>query len=284
MAPTSTSVFVWYLIIFGAVVGVLITNFAVIPMTSAPQGFFIMPGNLKTEWVLAIFLIPAVNVGAGMLASFAGTGIFASILFSRGKKTRAVYLASTEPLPVKALARQIFSRALILGLFSLNLAYTAASQEFIVDFWRSAAPTSMHSLPDPEVMLQLVWIAMIPSAIFIVPIWCINDAGIAESKKQDGLALTVTQLAGTNLYRFVKGYIGITFVFNLGYLIASWVLPFIWSTGFSWFLIVVQFTSPFLVICMLIPLPIILALLRGRLRGFIERIARQSGFNEKKNN
>ncbi len=279
MAVRKSVVYATYLIITGAVVTAFTFNFLILNLGSAGQGSFIMPGGFTMEWLLAILSILGTTVGAGFIIMVLGTATFVLALFKIHARKDAVSLVEIEDLPVKALSRQIFNRTVVLGLFAFNLAYTAASQGFIVEFWRSVNPPTTLTIPDPEVMLQLVWLTVVPSIAVIVPIWCVTDAGVIVKKKQEGLAVMVTELAGSNLYRFVKGFIGGSFVLNLGILIGTWVWPALFSGGsLGWFTLVLQIGSPVFIVFMLFPLPIIIAAMRLRIRALVVKLAARHNF------
>jgi hypothetical protein len=273
MADKKKAVFTGYILATGAVVVVIVLYFNLGPFSSDGSGWTIMPGGLRTEWLLSILLIPGVNFGVGLAIIILGTAMFVAITFKVPIKNRAASLVAIEELGARSLSRQIFNRAVVLGLFAFNLAYTAASQDFIVGFWRSVRPIS-YNLPDPEVMLQLVWLTLIPSLAIIIPIWCIGDAGVIVKNKQEGIAVPVVELACTGLYRFVKGYIGISFLFNLIFLIGSWVWPSILSgSGVMLLLAIIQMASPLLIIFLLFPVPVVIAVLRPKIKAWVLHVA-----------
>lgn len=107
--------------------------------------------------------------------------------------------------------------------FMLNICYTLASQNVIINYWRSLNPdpkTTMGLMkPDPGVMFDLTIIICIPCTIIIVSIWTMKDSGLVIMEKVKGVDFSMINPAGSRNYRIIKVFAGVDFIYNFVVLI-----------------------------------------------------------------
>ncbi|MFW9827434.1 MAG: hypothetical protein ACFFEY_07585 [Candidatus Thorarchaeota archaeon] len=235
-----------------------------------PEGFFITPGNVKFEWIFAIVMAGASGTFAGLFSLFTVSPFFIKLYIKILSKKHKVGLVRQEELSGRLLFRKIWIRSFILGFFIGNICYTLASQEFIIEFMRSVDLLEAYSIPDVETMWQLAWIIAIPCTLIIIPIWVMMDSGLVVAKKVKGVGFESVNLASSPLYKVIKGYAGIGFIYNLIVMIIFWVIPQIRRGAFE-MAIIVQIISPLIAAGSTFPGVIIIEYYKKNLRKQVEK-------------
>ncbi|MFX1316904.1 MAG: hypothetical protein ACFE9T_13665, partial [Promethearchaeota archaeon] len=148
-----------------------------------PKGNFIFPGDEKTEWIFTMIMALLTLPACSYLASFLLSHITLKLYTKSIKKNQKLGLVPIENLFGSALYRKLLVRAIILGFFVFNLSYTLASQKLFVTYMRSVYPEGINLIPDPELMIQIMWIVAIPCTLILVPIWLMMDIGLVKTQK-----------------------------------------------------------------------------------------------------
>ncbi|MHA1460855.1 MAG: hypothetical protein ACTSO8_05180 [Promethearchaeota archaeon] len=125
-------------------------------------------------------------------------------------------------------------------------------------------------LPDVSTMWQLAWIVVIPCALIVIPIWVMMDSGVVTTKKIKGVQFEAVNLASSPLYKVIKGYAGIGFVYNLIIMIVFWVTPVI-QRGIFDMAIIIQIISPLIAAGSAFPGAMILEYYKPRIRTLVEK-------------
>ncbi len=210
---------------------------------SYPEGFFITPGNVQYEWIFAIVMPGLIGIVMGLIAIYIISKPFIKIYIkSLGKKSE-MKLVELEDLNNSSLFRKIWVRSIILGFFVGNLCYTLASQEVVVQFMRSVSLSEPYTIPDVETMWQLAWLIIIPCSLIVIPIYVMSNVGLVRVRKVQGVQFKETTLASSPLYRVIKGYAGIGFIYNLVVMIFFWVTSSAQNSGFE-IAIIIEIISP----------------------------------------
>jgi len=236
-----------------------------------PEGDFITPGNVQIEWIFAIVMSGVCGTIAGLISIFFVSPIFIKRYVKTLSKKHKVGLVDIEKLGGSLLSRRIWIRSIILGFFVGNICFTLAGQEIIVEFMRSVNPSMTYSLPDVATMWQLAWVITIPSALIVVPIWVMMDSGLVSTKKIKGVQFEAVALASSPLYKVIKGYAGIGFLYNLIIMIIFWVTPVI-QRGIFEMAIIIQIISPLIAAGSAFPGVMILEYYKPRIRTLVEKI------------
>lgn len=118
---------------------------------------------------------------------------------------------------------------------------------------RSVYPEGVKLIPDPELMIQIMWIVAIPCILFLVPIWLMMDIGLVKTRKVAGFDFENVNIAGSKFYKFVKGYAGIGFVYNLILIVFVWA-----SDDVPVIRTVMRLISPIIVISYMFPVVVII--------------------------
>ena len=245
-------------------------SFMIDPMPN-PEGEFITPGNVQVEWVFTIVMSGVFGTIAGLISIFFISPIFIKRYVKTLSKKNKVGLVNVEKLSGSLLYRRIWIRSIILGFFVGNICFTLAGQEIIVEFMRSVNPSTTYSLPDVATMWQLAWIITIPCALIVVPIWVMMDSGLVSTKKIKGVQFEAVSLASSPLYKVIKGYAGIGFIYNLIIMIIFWVTPVIQSGKFE-MAVIIQIISPLIAAGSAFPGVMILEYYKPRVRTIVEKI------------
>jgi hypothetical protein len=267
-----------YLILMGifiAVVILVIVAFSLIPPLS-PEGYYITIGNNQIEWMFAILMYPVMIMIAGLFSLYIVSPLVSKLIFKSTAKKKNLGLAPTKRLDGISLVNRIFGRSTLLALFVFNVCYNLASQEFIVQFMRSVHPTAQYSIPDVDTLLQLLWLAVIPCTLVVVPVWFIFDAGVISTKKSKGVDFEFTKLGSSGFYTIIKGYVGIVFIFNLSSILLARFGP---SSGplipENQLSMILGLFSPLLAICCTFPLTIYIDYQKDRSKELVENILRK---------
>jgi hypothetical protein len=226
--------------------------FAPIDVSIAPKGNFIFPGHEGEEWIFTMVMGPISVLIFGYIAIFFISHFILRFYVKLVRKNQKFGAVHTEFLGGRSLFRKLFLRAFFIGLLSCNLSLVLASQESFVELMRSVSPHVPYLLPDPELMIQLTWIVVIPCIFLLVPIWLMMDIGLVKTNKVRGVEFESINLAGSKAYKYIKGYAGIGFAYQFVILIYVWALqdvPLVRT--------VMRIISPIILISFMFPLVIL---------------------------
>jgi len=198
--------------------------FAPIDVSIAPEGHFIFPGHEGEEWIFTLIMGPISVLLFGSITIFGLSPFIMRFYIKLIRKNQKFGAVHTEFLGGRALFRKLFARAFFIGLLTCNLSLVLASQESFVELMRSVNPTEPYLLPDPELMIQLAWIVVIPCIFLLVPIWLMMDVGLVKTQKVGGVEFESINLAGSKFYKYIKGYAGIGFIYQFFILIFIWAV------------------------------------------------------------
>ena len=264
-------VYLFFIILYAFLIVLTFVAFSIMqnPMVNQ-EGEFITPGNVQVEWVFAIVMSGVFGTIAGLISIFFVSPIFIRRYVKTLSKKHKVGLVDMKKLSGSLLYRRIWIRSIILGFFVGNICFTLAGQEIIVEFMRSVNPSTTYSLPDVATMWQLAWIITIPCALIVVPIWVMMDSGLVSTKKIKGVQFEAVSLASSPLYKVIKGYAGIGFIYNLIIMIIFWVTPVIQSGKFE-MAVIIQIISPLIAAGSAFPGVMILEYYKPRIRTLVEK-------------
>lgn len=246
------------------------------------DGEFITFGDSSTEWFLGMCVLIQVSLfGTAILAYAISSSFLKSYIKGLGRK-RKVGLIPFEELTSGQLFRKIMIRSIILGFFLANIAYTLASQVFVINFIRLRLPMDGQlMIPDPEVMYHLLWLTTIPCVLFLVPIWLMINSGVVSTKKLKGADFETVNLAASPLYKIVKGYAGLGFIYNYTSMILFWAIPSLSTAEGTQFTgAIMQLISPIIIIFSMIPTVILIELQQQKYREKIEKILQKIDLNQ----
>jgi hypothetical protein len=285
MNPKEKVVFRFLLVLY-AIIWAFCAWFFLTQMTGGNVGaegipdYFITPGMSNTEWFFAlnIFLLLSL-LGSGFLA-YVLSNAFLKMYVKSSAKNRKVGLILFEDLTSGQLLRKMLTRCLILGFFMANIAYTLANQGIIIDAWRLDAPQGGIDIPDPEVMYHLLWLTAIPCVLFLIPIWLMINAGIVSTKKLRGADFETVNLTVSPLYKIVKGYAGIGFLYNYLIMLSFWALPNMTAGGEQMMGGIMQLISPLTIVLLMIPLVVLIELQQMKFRKKVEEILEKLDLNQ----
>jgi len=271
MNGNTRKVYLFFIILYALLIilSIVAFSFMLDPMPN-PEGDFITPGNVQIEWVFAILMAGVCGTIAGLISIFFVSSIFIKIYIKTLSKKHKVGLVDIEKLSGSLLFRKIWIRSIILGFFVGNICFTLSGQEIIVEFMRSVNPSMIYSLPDVATMWQLAWIITIPCALIVIPIWVMMDSGLVTTKKIKGVQFEAVNLASSPLYKVIKGYAGIGFVYNLIIMTIFWVTPII-QRGIFEIAIIIQIISPLIAAGSAFPGVMILEYYKPRIRTLVEK-------------
>lgn len=279
MNANKRSIFLFFIILYIFLIVLSVLAFAFMPSPSSnPKGFFITPGNVQFEWIFAIVMAGISGTLGGLVSLFTISPLFIKGYINILSKKCKVGLVKQEDLSGGSLFRKIWIRSFILGFFIGNICYTLASQEFIIEFMRSVDLSATYSIPDVETMWQLAWIIAIPCTLIIIPIWVMIDSGLVVAKKIKGVGFESVNLASSPLYKVIKGYAGIGFIYNLIIMIIFWVIPEIRRGAFE-MAIIIQIISPLIAAGSAFPGVIIIECYKKHLRKRVERTLTKLNLN-----
>jgi len=280
MNGNTRKVYLFFIILYALLIILSIVAFSFMPdPIPNPEGNFITPGNVQIEWIFAILMAGVCGTITGLISIFFVSSIFIKIYVKTLSKKNKVGLVDMEKLSGSLLFRKIWIRSIILGFFVGNICFTLAGQEIIVEFMRSVDPSMIYSLPDVETMWQLAWIITIPCALIVIPIWVMMDSSLVTTKKIKGVQFEAVNLASSPLYKVIKGYAGIGFVYNLIIMIIFWVTPAI-QRGIFEMAIIVQIISPLIAAGSAFPGVMILEYYKPRIRTLVEKMLIKLNMNK----
>ncbi len=245
-----------------------------------PEGFFITPGNVQVEWIFAVVMPGITGTIFGIIAIYFISPIFMRIYTKFLSKKSKIGLVEIKPLSKSSLFRKIWARSIILGFFVGNVCFTLAGQKSIIEFMRSVSPSETYYIPDIETLWQIAWIITIPSVLIVIPIYVMNDVGIIKAKKINGFQFMSADLASRPLYKVIKGFAGVGFMYNLAVMIISWVSSSVERSGFD-LTIIIEMISPLIAAGSVFPGIIILESLRSYNRKRAEKLLLKLKLNDK---
>lgn len=261
-----------FIVLYIFLISLSVIAFVFMPYpASYPEGFFITPGNAQTEWIFAIVMPGLTGTISGLIAIYLIYPLFIGLYLKFISKKNKIGYAQDEKLSSSKLFRRIWARSFILGFFVGNICFTLAGQESIVEFMRSVSPSEPYSIPDIETLWQIAWLITIPSTFIVIPVYAINDAGIVAAKKIDGFQITSANLAGKPLYKVIKGFAGIGFLYNLIIMIIFWVTQSMQIGGFQMTMII-QIISPLIAAGSAFPGVLILEYLKPYIKKRVEKV------------
>ena len=248
---------------------IIFTSFAILilsfiffgPMSDTDS--YITFGAGRMEWFFASSMMSVAILGSGILSLYLGVPLFSKMLVkSLGKKQQVGVVPEIELSGAKHLLR-LWGRSLVLGFFIANISYTlSANENFILFMLTDVGEAEMRSqyggallIPDPLLMMQLIWMLAIPLTFIVVPIWTMIDVGLASAKKVTGVDFSSVNLTTSRLYKIIKGYAGIGFIYNFTILILDWSIFKSTAEEFE-FGTVIQLVVPFVLISNVFPLAI----------------------------
>lgn len=278
MKAKSRSVYIFFIVFYAILIALSIIAFSIMPYPALyPEGFFITPGGVQFEWIFAIVMPGITSTVAGIISIYLVSPIFIRIYAKTLAKKHKIGLVPVEDVSNSTLFRKMWARSIILGFFVGNICFTLAGQEIIVEFMRSVSPLEPYTIPDVETLWQLAWIVVIPSSLIVIPIYVMNDVGLIVVKKVKGFLFTSSNLASRPLYKVIKGFAGIGFLYNLIVMIIFWVSGSL-QHGFN-LTIIIQIISPLIAAGSAFPGIIILECLKTRNRKRAEKMLRKLDLN-----
>lgn len=268
-------VYLFFIIFYIFLISVSILAFALMPFPiSYPEGFFITPGDVRTEWIFVIVAPGIVGIFSCLIIIYAISPVIISTFIKILSKKCEMRIAPTEKVSSSTLFRKIWARSFILGFFVGNICFTLAGQEIIIEFMRSVAPSEPYTIPDVETLWQLAWIMTIPSCFIVVPVFILQDTGIIKIKKNEEFQFESVTLASSSLYKVIKGFAGLGFVYNLAIMIMFWVSTSIQRSGFD-FTIIIEIISPLIAMGSVFPGVLLLESLKPHNRKKAEKILKK---------
>jgi hypothetical protein len=279
MNGSKWKVYIFFIIFYAILIALSVIVFSLIPNPSmAPEGFFINPGNVKIEWIFAVCMPGVVGTIAGFIGIFLVSPIIIKSITKLFSRKNKVGLVKPIQISNSTLFRKIWIRSIILGFFIGNICYTLATQQVIIEFMRSVNPTEPYNIPDIETTWQLAWIMTIPSTLIIIPIYVMNDSGLVVIKKVEGFQFESANLASKPIYKVIKGFAGISFIYNLVVSIIFWVIPVLNREGFQ-ITIIIQVISPLIAAGSAFPGVLILEFFAPSYRKKVKRILNNLNLN-----
>jgi hypothetical protein len=239
--------------------------------------FITAPGLYAFEWLFSLWMIPVTAVLTGLFSGYIAMFLYINFFIRYKSRKGTIGITQTEELSPAMKWIKIFIRSFILALFTMNLSYMLSSQEIVVDVIRLDQPASSIILPDPLTMYGLLYLVIIPCSFLLVPIWISNDIGIISSKKIRKKNINDVKLVSTPIYKLVKGYVGIGFIFNLIVMIANIALN-TYGDAFSLTLLII---SPLIIVFFVTPIVVLIEIgqmsFKKRILGMLEKL----GLNKK---
>lgn len=250
--------------------------------TESIRDAFFIPGAEGIEWFLAINIFFMIGIIGIAFLAYAFSSLFLKGYIKGLGKKHKVGLIPFEEISAGQMLRKILIRAIILGFFIANIAYTLASQEFVINFVRiTPAPDGAQLIPDPEVMYHLLWITAIPCMLLLIPIWLMINGGLISTKKLKGADFETVNLAASPLYKIVKGYAGIGFIYNYMNMIMFWAVPRLISGSEGDIMgPILQLVSPFIIVFGVVPVVILIEMRQQKYREKIEKILVKLDLNQ----
>ncbi len=247
--------------------------------------YYIFPGEGRYEWLIAINLIFISILGCGILSIYLGISIFAKVFIKLVGKKNEVGIVPKEELSPKSHLIRLWGRGIILGFFISNLAFSLVSNEGVVTILLTPLGISSDianygsvQIPNASLMFQLIWILAIPCTFLLVPIWILMDVGLVSTKKEIGLEFSSVNRITAKIYKIIKGYAGIGFIYNLFVMIFDWVVLSKDTNPINLF---AQIISPLAIISFTFPLIILIDYRFLEINKNVEKILIKLNMNKK---
>ncbi|MFX1255501.1 MAG: hypothetical protein ACFFCZ_28115 [Promethearchaeota archaeon] len=251
-----------------------------VPPGIGPEGYYLTPGGVTVEDLFVLVMLVIGSVVTGLIAIFFTKFYLKAYIRFLGEKKQIGMVKTEDPEGIKRLVH-LFARALILGFFTGNICYTLASQEFIVKAMHEPWPDELANviIPDLTTMLHLIWIIVIPCTIIFVPIVLMMDVGIVSTSKVKGIDFLTANQPTSNVYRLLRGYAGIGFIYNLIVTIYAFIVELSQKPEFLYDAILVVAIPP-LLISFMFPLIVLLDYQKERFRESALAIMKDLNWNK----
>ena len=235
-------------------------------MLPSQGDFYVLPGAGTFEWIIGINLIYISILCFGIISLYFEMPVFlSSYVKSIGKKQQIGVVPTLELSSSKHLLK-LWLRGMVLGFFMCNIAFSLSGNISFVS--AMAIDPSGAQAPDAALMLLILWIIAIPSTLIIVPIWFMMDVGLAAAKNVEGVDFSSVNLASSRLYKIIKGYAGIGFIYNYALLIMGWIST---PSPLGPLNTIAQLLSPLAVICATFPLIILMDHQKEKFKNRLEK-------------
>jgi len=224
---------------------------------------YITFGVGRIEWLFSSNMMSIAIFGAGIMSLYLGLPGFTKLFVKLLGKKQQIGIVPEEELSSRNHLLKLWGRALIMAFFIANIAYTLSANETLVQFMLTPeGETDMINqygkllTPDPLLMMHLIWMLAIPLSFLLVPIWIMMDVGLVSAKKVKGADFSSVNLTTSRLYKIIKGYAGIGFIYNFVILIVGWT--FDRDTPTQPINMVIQLLVPLILISCAFPLVILM--------------------------
>jgi len=242
-----------------------------------PSDSYITPGAARLEWLFAGNMIYVSIFISGIVAIYLAMPSFTKLVVKTLGKKQQIGLVPEEELSSKNHLLRLWGRSIVLGFFIANICYTLSANEAFVTFMLTeVGETEMRMIyggqlliPDPNTMLQIMWMLAIPLTLIVVPIWFLMDVGLVSAKKVKGVNFSSVNLSTSKLYKIIKGYAGIGFTYNLIMMLMDWAFARTYQSQII--NIAVQFTTPLVIICSCFPLVLLMDNQKARFKKRFEK-------------
>ena len=224
---------------------------------------YITFGVGRVEWLFSSNMMVIAIFGAGIISLYLGLTFFTKLFVKSLGKKQKIGIVPEEEITGKNHLLKLWGRSLILAFFIANIAYTLSANETFVRFMlTSEGESNMINqfgkilIPDPLLLMHLIWMLAIPLTFLLIPIWFLMDVGLVSAKKVKGKDFSSVNLSTSRLYKIIKGYAGIGFIYNFAILIVGWA--FERETPSEPINIAIQLLVPFILISCAFPLVILM--------------------------
>ena len=232
------------------------------PMKSSDS--YITFGAGRVEWFFAANMMVIAILGSGIMSLYLGLPIFTKMIVKSMGKQQQIGIVPEEEISGGKHFIKIWGRSMVLAFFIANISYTLSANEGFILFMLTdvgeaemlAGNNNALLIPDQLLMMQLIWMLAIPLTFLLIPIWALIDVGLVSVKKVKGLDFSSVNLATSRLYKIIKGYAGIGFVYNFTMLILD--LALFSEGGRDVFGTVIQLFIPLILISCASPLVILM--------------------------
>ena len=247
---------------------------------------YITPGTGRLEWLFSSNMMTIAIFGAGIMSLYLGLPGFTKLFVKSLGKKQQIGIIPEEELSSKNHLLRLLGRSMILAFFIANICYTLSANEGVVQFMLTAegefnmrnSNSGQLMIPDPLLMMHLIWMLAIPLTFLLVPIWVLMDVGLVSAKKVKGADFSSVNLATSRLYKIIKGYAGIGFIYNFTILIMGWT--FSSETPSNPINIILQLLIPFILIACAFPLVILMDHQNARFKKKFEKTVIKLDLNQ----
>ena len=238
---------------------------------------YITPGLGRWEWLFSSNMMFIAILGSGIMSLYLGLPGFTKLFVKSLGKKQQLGIVPGEELSSKNHLLKIWGRSLILAFFIANISYTLSANETLVRLMltpegeaNSISQWGKILIPDPLLMMHFIWMLAIPLTFLLVPIWVLMDVGLVSAKKVKGKDFSSVNLTTSRLYKIIKGYAGIGFIYNFAILIVGWT--FERDTPSEPINMIIQLLVPFILISCAFPLVILMDHQKERFKMKFEKI------------